>query len=115
MPDRRLPFTVKDDQEVPREGEVVIVRDWHPDIELSPAAAFTIVLAQRPLAADSPPPVTPNVVVCAPASSIRLPAAVAEAAVTYEAGGAPAARPLRLSRQAMAAYAGGTLLAVHPL
>ncbi|MCH7719339.1 MAG: hypothetical protein IIB21_07695, partial [Chloroflexi bacterium] len=73
MPDRRLPFTVKDDQEVPREGEIVIVRDWNPDIELNPAAAFTIVLAQRPLAADSPPPGTANVAVCAPASSIRLP------------------------------------------
>ena len=115
MADRRLPFTVTDDQEVPREGEVVIVRDWHPDMELSPGAAFTIVLAQRPLPAGSPPPSTPNVVVCGPASPIRLPAVVAEAAVTYEAGGAPAAAPLRLSRQALAAYAGGTLLANQPL
>ena len=115
MPDRRLPFTVKDDQEVPREGEIVIVRDWNPDIELNPAAAFTIVLAQRPLAADSPPPGTANVAVCAPASSIRLPATVAEAAVTHETGGGQAVSPLRLSRQALAAYAGGTLLAMHPL
>ena len=115
MPDRRLPFTVKDDQEVPREGEIVIVRDWNPDIELNPAAAFTIVLAQRPLAADSPPPGTANVAVCAPASSIRLPATVAEAAVTHETGGTPAVSPLRLSRQAMAAYADGTLLSKHPL
>ena len=115
MADRRLRFTVQDDQGVSHPGELVIVRAWRPDLELNPNVACTIVLAQQPLAADSPPPGASNVVVCAPARPVRLPAAVAEAAVAYQAGGAPAAPPLRLSRQALAAYAGGALLAAQPL
>lgn len=109
MADRRLPFTAQDDEGVPRQGEVLIVRAWRPDLELSPSAAFTIVLAEQPLAPGSPLPGAPNVIVCAPASPVRLPSAVAGA------GDAAAAPPLRLSRRALNAYADGTLLASHPL
>ncbi len=115
MADRRLPFTVQDAEGVPRQGEVLIVRTWRPDLEPSPGAAFTIVLAQQPLTPNSPPPGASNVIVCAPASPVRLPAAVAEAAVAYGAPDAPAAPPLRLSRGTLDAFAGGTLLAAYPL
>ena len=114
MAERRLTFSVKDDEEVVHQGEVVIVRAWRPDIELTPHVAFTIVLAQEPLTADNPPR-TPNVVVCGPASALRLPASVAEATVAYETGAEPAAAPIRLSPRAMASYAEGALLAAQPL
>ncbi len=115
MAERRLPFTVTDDEGASHRGELLIVRAWQPDLELSPDTDFTIVLAEQPLAPDSPPPASGNVVICAPATQVRLPAAVAEAAVAYEAGDAPAALPLRLPRPALAAYADGTLLAARPL
>ncbi len=113
MADRRLPFTLKDD-DISHQGEVLIVRAWRPEIELSTSAAFTIVLAQRPPASHGPQPHAPNVVLCAPARAVRLPAAIAEPAAGYDAGGT-AAPPVRLSPQALASYAAGALLATQPL
>ncbi len=115
MADRRFPLTVTDDEGVSRQGEVCIVRAWRPGVATSPHASFTIVLAQEPLSSDCPPPDTPNVVVCAPACPVRLTAAIAEAAVAYDAIEVPSAVPLRLPRRALDAYAGGMLVASHVL
>ena len=114
MAERRFPLSAEDDEGARHQGELLIVRAWQPDVKPSADAAFTVVLAQQPLAPDSAPPSAPNVAVCAPASPVRLPAAVAEAAVAYGADDAQAP-PLRLSRGALSAYAGGSLLAAQPL
>ena len=114
MAERRLPYTVQDAQGVSHQGEIVIVRAWQPDLALNASAAFTVVLAERPLASAVQPPAG-NVVVCAPATAIRLPVAVAETAATYDAGSAASARPVRLSRQTLTAYAAGALLTTQPL
>ena len=115
MAERRLPFVVLDDRGTPHQGELLIVRAWPTDVDFASNKAFTIILAQQPLAADSPPPPAPNVCVCAPTSPVRLPSAVAEARVAYEAEDPTSPPPLRLSRRALASYAGGTLLAAQPL
>ncbi len=115
MPERRLPFTVKDDAGASHSGELLIVRTWHPDLELNTSAAFTIVLVEQPLQKASPPPTTGTVVVCAPATPVRLPAAVAEATVAYGTGDASPVPSLRLPRSSLAAYAEGALLAALPL
>ncbi|MCH7510854.1 MAG: hypothetical protein IIB19_00650 [Chloroflexi bacterium] len=110
-----MPFTVKDDAGASHSGEFLIVRTWHPDLELNPSAAFTIVLVEQPLQEASPPPTAGAVVVCAPATPVRLPATVAETAIADETGDASPAPPLRLPRSALAAYAEGALLAALPL
>lgn len=107
--ERRLPFTVRDDEGVGRRGEIVIVRAWRPDLDLNPDAAFTIVLAQQPLDGVAMP--SPNVAVCAPASPVRLPALASEPSATYD--GASAA--LRLPASALSAYSAGALLSSEPL
>lgn len=113
MAERRLPFTVKDDEGSSHQGEVLIVASWRPDLEINAAAAFTVVLPQQPIETEMSPPGAPNVVVCAPTAPVRLPtAAVGEAAAPY---GAEAAPPLRLSRRASDAFAAGALLAAQPL
>lgn len=115
MAERRLPFTVKDDAGASYSGELLIVRTWHSGVALNPGAAFSIVLTEQPLQEAIPPPTTGNVVVCAPGTPVRLPAAVAEASVAYETGDASPAPLLRLPRPSLAAYAGGALLAALPL
>ena len=112
MAQGRLPFRVQDEDGELRRGEIVIVPRWQPGIDLDPSADFTVILAQQPLAQDSVPPDAPNVAVCAPASGLRLPAAVAEPVAPY---GAEAASPIRLTRRALDAFAGGAVLAAHPL
>ena len=109
MAERRLPFTVRDDDGVGRRGEIVIVRAWRPDLDLNPDAAFTIVLAQQPL--DGAATLPPDVAVCAPASAVRLPALAAEPAATYDGASAT----LRLPAAALAAYRAGAVLAAGPL
>ena len=115
VPERRLPFTVKDDAGASHSGELLIVRTWHPGLDLNPSVAFTIVLVEQPLPEASPPPAIGTVVVCAPATPVRLPATVAETAIAYETGDGSPTPPLRLPRSALAAYAEGALLAALPL
>ncbi|MCH8993904.1 MAG: hypothetical protein IH959_02940 [Chloroflexi bacterium] len=114
MAERRLPFAAEDAEGARHQGELVIVPAWRAELELSPSAAFTIVLSQNPLDPDSQAPAAPNVIVCAPASRIRIPSAVAETTAAYGADTA-AETPLRLSQQALEAYANGMLLAARPL
>ena len=114
MAERRLPFTVQDDDGVSHRGELIILHRWRPDLELQPGAAFTVVLSEEPIQEGRESAETPNMVVCAPARRVRLPAAIAEAAVAYGTDG-PEAPPLRLPRRAIDAYAGGRLLAALPL
>ena len=95
-------------------GELIILHRWRPDLEPQPGAAFTIVLSEEPIQEAGGAAQEPNMVVCAPACRVRLPAAIAEAAVAYGTDG-PAAPPLRLPRRAIDAYAGGRLLAALPL
>jgi hypothetical protein len=109
-----LPFTVQDDDGVSHRGELIILHRWRPDLELQPGAAFTVVLSEEPIQEGRESAETPNVVVCAPACRVRLPAAIAEAAVAYGTD-APEAPPLRLPRRAIDAYAEGRLLAALPL
>jgi hypothetical protein len=110
--ERRLPYSVKDDRGALRHGELVIARTWRSDLEVNPDAEFTIVLLQQP-------PVgavvlsTPGIVVCAPATPVRLPAAVREVAVAYGAGASPV--PIHLPPGALESFAAGRLSAAQPL
>jgi len=110
--DRRLPYSVKDDRGALRQGEVLIARAWRADLEINPDAEFTVVLLQQqpaePIALSAP-----NVIVCAPAAPVRLPAAVHEAALAYAAGAPPA--PIHLPPAAVESFAAGRLIAAHPL
>lgn len=114
MAERRLPFAITDDKGTVWQGEVVIVGAWQRDLEIGPRTAFTIVLAQHPLAPDSHLPPA-NVIVCAPESPVRLSPTVAEPTSLYEAGTAPAPPTLRLPRRAIEAYARGAVLSAQPL
>jgi len=113
MAERRLPFAVQDDEGVQRRGEVVIVPAWRDDIRPSPDAAFTIVLAERPLTNGARID-APGMALCAPAEQTRIERAAGEARVAYVTNG-ESAPPLRLPKRALAAYASGTLLAGHPV
>ncbi|MEX0785140.1 MAG: hypothetical protein WD939_00740, partial [Dehalococcoidia bacterium] len=113
MAERRLPYVMEDREGARHRGEIVIVRAWRPDVLPSPDAAFTVILAQQPLDDLQAAPDAPNVAVCAPASAVRLPSAVAEATAAY--GGAEAAPRLRLSHSALSSYAAGTVLSARPL
>ncbi len=88
------------------------MRDYTPDLDLNGDAAFTIVIAQQPLDADSALPSAANVAVCAPAAPVRLPVAIGEAKAAYGSDEAPA---FRLPRAAVRSYAAGSLLAAQPL
>ena len=88
------------------------MRDYTPDLDLNSDAAFTIVIAQQPLDANSALPSAANVAVCAPAAPVRLPSAIGESKAAYGADEAPA---FRLPRAAVRSYAAGSLLAAQPL
>ena len=109
---RRLPLHVDDESGARQRGELLFVRDYTPDLDLNGDAAFTIVIAQQPLAADSALPSAANVAVCVPAAPVRLPASIGEAKAAYGADEAPA---FRLPRAAAGSYAAGSLLAAQPL
>jgi len=111
--ERRLPLAVEDDAGNRRQGEVVIVPSWRPDLELNATADFTIVLSTKPLDGACPSLATPDVVVCAPSAPVRLPKAVAEAAVAYDAGSNSVS--LRLPQRALDAFASGSIVAARPL
>lgn len=113
MAERRLPFTVRDDEGVSHRGEIVIVRSWRPDLQPDPDAAFTIVLAHQPCAGGAPAPADPRIAVCLPSAAVRLPTIAAEPAAVYD--GQPPAPPMRLSLTAIDAYAKGLLLTSRPL
>jgi hypothetical protein len=110
--ERRITWTVADEHDARHEGEVVIMPAWRPDLELDPDAAFTIVLTEEPLPPDAAPPPR-GVIVCAPATPVRLPSVVAEERTTYRVG--QPSSPLRLPKRGLAAYAAGTVLAPAPL
>ncbi|MBI4571255.1 MAG: hypothetical protein HY723_04840 [Chloroflexi bacterium] len=112
MAERRIAWTVADEQDARHEGEVVVMPAWRPDLELNPDAAFTIVLTEEPLPPDAAPPPR-GMIVCAPATPVRLPSVVAEERTTYRVG--QPSSPLRLPKRALAAYAAGTVLAPAPL
>lgn len=109
---RRLPLHVDDASGARHRGELLFVRDYTPDLELNSDAAFTIVIAQQPLDADSALPSAANVAVCAPAAPVRLPASIGEAKAAYDSGEPPA---FQLPRAAVRSYATGSLLAAQPL
>ena len=88
------------------------MRDYTPDLDLNSDAAFTIVIVQQPLDADSALPSAANVAVCAPAAPVRLPASIGEAKVAYGSDKPPA---FQLPRAAVRSYAAGSLLAAQPL
>jgi hypothetical protein len=108
--EQRLPYSVTDDRGELHQGELRIARTWG-DLKLDPIAAFTIVLLEEPLHAE-PAIGAKNIVVCSPARPVRLPTLLAEARSAY-AGASPVS--LRLSKDAIAAYAGGRLYAAQPL
>ncbi len=112
MNERRLPFSVRDDEGATHRGELIIVGAWEGGLAPSPGAAFAIVLAQRPSAGEIPAPEA-DVAVCLPAALARLPAAAAEPAAAY--GAMEERAPLRLSRAAANAFAKGALIADAPL
>lgn len=88
------------------------MRAWRPSVALDPKAAFSIVLCEQPLAADTEAPAHAGAAVCAPDRAVRLPPTVAEAAASYATADAAEAPPVRLSRSALKAYARGELLAI---
>jgi hypothetical protein len=110
--ERRLPFTVTDDEGVSRTGEVVVTRTWRPELAVPSSAAFTIVSVARPVDGALAPE-SALVAVCSPERPVRLPAAAAEPAATYSV--APSGPSLRLPGSALDAYARGVLLAAAPL
>lgn len=115
MAERRIPFSVTDDDGVAHRGEIVLARSWRSAPEPDPELTFTIVLAQQPAPGDAPRPDSASVVICSPGAPVRLPASVAEAAATYTAGTNDSAGPVKLSRTTAAAFANGTLVAASPL
>ncbi|MGB2694497.1 MAG: hypothetical protein WBD55_04835 [Dehalococcoidia bacterium] len=115
MAERRIPFSVTDDDGVAHRGEIVIARSWRPDDEPDLALSFTIVLAQEPAPDGASPPESASVVICSPSVPVRLPASIAEAAATYTAGTNDSAGPVKLSRTTAGAFAEGRLVATSPL
>jgi hypothetical protein len=107
--ERRLPYLVTDDEGVARRGEIVIVSDAGDSFRPGDDADFSIVLARNPPGPEPPHPEAANVVICSPASRVRIPAAVGDERASYGRGlgEAPA---LRLPPTAMTAYAQGALL-----
>lgn len=113
MAERRLPFAVRDDEGVQRRGEVVIVPAWRDDVRPSADAAFTIVLCERPLSNGARVD-TPHVALCAPAQRTRIDTTAGEERVAYVTSG-NAARPFRLPKRALAAFADGALVTARPV
>jgi hypothetical protein len=107
--ERRLPYLAEDDDGTRHQGEIVIARCWRADLPAA-GAEFTVVLVQQPLEAQEAQ-LPSGVALCAPASAVRLPAAIREAAVAYGTD----APKLHLPPQARDAYANGSLFAVAPL
>lgn len=109
MEERRFSLAVAGAQGQPETGRIVIASSWRPEMSRGePDSAFTIVLLSEPPAAAVPPPSSPTVAVCVPARRVR---AVREVRAAYRAGREADAKALRLPRAAMAAYAGGHILA----
>lgn len=98
-----------------RQGEILIVRSWRGDVDVGPAADFTIVLTEQPAEANAHPAPAMNVAVCAPARGVRLHSAVAEATAAYDAGTTSSTTPVRLHRGALDAFADGVLISAHAI
>lgn len=96
-------------------GELVVIDAWPSQVTQDRDAAFTIVLSQQPRAEPEPAPPPSNIVVCLPATPVRLPAIAAEGRSSYDAGSGDEAFSFHLPPDAAAAYAQGEFLAGQPL